>query len=210
MLDFDYYIQSQQNLRNIEMILNSLSESLVNRFCKKSYSLTSNLDKYKYHQFKNRTLHCLMDTLVNYIEVDLANFHCCVLSDEAKRPYKYPVGLAKWKYLFSKWRSPEAGMDQLEWLAEAKGNQYAKDLMSIYSWWTYVRPRRADPLITSGYAMMLSKYQEHLNNTNVKFDYSATEVEEIYKRYRDISNSYLQEDTKYLILLIENRSHIHG
>ena len=118
---------------------------IINRFFDKTHALTSlSLRRGEYHEIDTRILHCLFDTLVDYVEKELAWFHLIL---EGKPP----------RFRF-RWRSRESGLAHLDWESDLMDDEgqptsqalSAREIKALYVWWTEQRPKRQDPFDVKG------------------------------------------------------------
>lgn len=159
----------------------------VNRFISKTHALTSrNLERGQYHEIDTRILHCLFDTLTDFVECELASL--ATMLDGFKHS-SADASFPKRK----KRCQPEAGIAHLKWETtlvydyvppedECYGKptpqaQAAQEILELYTWWTSVRPSRVDP--------------DSLPDRKERFQLEKT---------------YLDEDQKMLHRLIDIRS----
>lgn len=80
---------------------------IVNRWISKTHALTSTLKKGQWHEFETRLLYSTFDSLVDFVEIELAWFHMAC-SDEAYKKYKTPWYRAI--FPFRVCRNSESGM----------------------------------------------------------------------------------------------------
>ena len=200
----------------------------VNRFVTKTHSLTSNLKKGQWHEFNERMLHCLFDELINFVEVEKA-WKNIICDKEAAKKYNAPWYATGW-FRFRNWRSPEAGLDYLDWEStlimdeswglEKDNPKYGKKssqaetaetISKLYHWWKYSRPNRLDPYDASGYTELSKKRDESDKGIFGSHDETGEEREES-KKVMDlviqIEEEYHAEDTQMLIGLIKIRSNL--
>jgi hypothetical protein len=198
-----------------------------NRFITKTHTLTSNLKKGEWHEFDERILHCLFDSLVDWVEIELA-WKNIICDEEAAKIYDAPWYSKGW-WRFRVWRSPAAGLDHLDWETtltkdedwgvEKDNPEYGKttdqaikaqEISELYHWWKYTRPNRPDPYDVSGWTEYC---EEKRNKGNNFWDFmSENETEEEKQQSRKkidllnkIEEEYYQEDQNMLIRLIKIR-----
>lgn len=189
-------------------VYNKISYYINNRWISKTHALTSNMKKGDYYDLDTRIIECLFDELVNFVEVELA-WHRVAWSDKEKAPWWRRV------FRFRTWRSPEHGIDHLNWEISLKYNddwdkdnerygqptpqaEAAKEKLALYNWWKQ-RANRPDPHDASGW----SEYCR----TNPKFldTLGSAESKMTLDRLNEIEKRYDGEDTEMLIRLIKVR-----
>lgn len=203
-----------------------------NRWVAKTHALTSNLKKGQFHEFDTCLLHSMFDSLVDFVEIEQAWMNRG-WSDEGHKKYHIPWYRAI--FPLQRWRSPESGIEYLNWAASLKYNDDwvkkddpdygkpttqalgAQETLQLYNWWKEVRPKRPDPMDAIG----LSEYydQRHKNSKehdedDFLFD-SENETEEERDQWRKlhdicqkIENKHEEEDTEMLIRLVKLRGHL--
>jgi hypothetical protein len=148
----------------------------INRFIDRTHILGSRLPRGVYHEFDERVLYCLFDSLQHFVEGELAWFHAILNEDKFKIP----------KFRLSPYKNREAGLAHLAWesgLLDDDGSPSrqalaAREVERLYRWWVDERPKRIDPY----------------------YDRSGS-VERIYA----LEKSYEAEDTEMLIALVRLR-----
>jgi len=139
---------------------------LDNRFVSQTHALVAHKEHLKRGQWRdvdNRFLYCMFDTLVDFVEIELAAeifWH----NENYKVPFRY-------KLPFMHWRSREAGIENLKWqMALVHNEDYgcydkndpkygtptdqaikAKEVLALYIWWKDIYPNRPDPMKVSGF-----------------------------------------------------------
>jgi hypothetical protein len=206
-------------------IIYSIKYALVNRFVTRTHALTSNLQKYKWHEMDSRIVHCLFDELVNHIEVELAaaNYR---FDEEARNKYKVPFWGTGW-FRTRTYRNKEAGIDYLKWAAaltcdetwgiEPGDEKYgeptyqaigAKEVLFLYNWWVNERPKRPDPYDISGW----SAYSEQRRANGLGFEHRTEEErltsQKLLEVLHKIEEDYDNEDEEMLIRLIKIRKYL--
>jgi hypothetical protein len=201
---------------------------LKNRFIDKTHALTSNLEQGVYHDLDTRIINCLFDELVNYVEVDLAWSNVAWDLDSRKK-YKPPFYAFGW-LRSGTWRSPEAGIEYLEWASKLTNSEFldesekdkavptqqaisAAETLVLYNWWKNVRPNRGDPYDISGWTEIYEEKRRAKDADDILsiFDISEenTELRERSKKaanmLNEIEKSYSDEDEEMLIRLIRIR-----
>lgn len=139
-----------------------------NRFIDKIHILQTKLTPGRFYEFDTRLLHGAFNSLVDFVECDLAWMQVVFTEDKGKK-YGYPFWSRNRGFRFGKFRCREAGLDYLQWemtlinecewlTEEEKVNhpeykcgepssqaERAKEVLSLYTWWTLQRPNRIDP-----------------------------------------------------------------
>lgn len=179
----------------------SIKSYIKNRFKYKTHYLQTKLEVGAYHEIDERILHGLFETLVEFVEVELA--HMQQYSKNWKKPKLD--------------RSAEAGLEYLEWEMNLTDDgihftyqaMNAQKQYELYNWWKNVRPNRPDPYEASGY----NAYYEEVYGTRVLWSlrYQGTErqYEELMRLSKvvdSIEKSYREEDERMMIELIKHRS----
>lgn len=154
----------------------------INRFITKSHALTSHdLKRGEFHDLDKRIIYCLFDSLVDFVEKELAWEH--LILSGGKRPLNF----------LHTWRSREHGLARLEWEASLTSGitltEYperpipqavsAQEILCLYLWWTEERPMRLDP-------------------------FKLRSIE----RFLYLEKEYATEDEAMLIRLIKIRTHL--
>jgi hypothetical protein len=203
-----------------------------NRWVTRTHALTAHprdISRGSWHDLGNRFLPCLFNELVDFVEVELAWWHIAWSDKEVKENYKAPFWASGW-FRWRTWRSPQAGLDNLEWqrnlvwnedeLLDKDDERYGKptsqaikaqEILDLYTWWTITRPARPDPYEASGYNSyydnMTAKYGPGLASWNKE----DKEDKKIGAKARKILNKleadYDKEDEEMMIRLIKIR---HG
>ena len=200
-----------------------------NRWVSRTHSLTAHARDIKPGQWQdvgNRFLPCLFNELVDFVEIETAWSHIAWGDKETRAKYEAPFWASGW-WRWRTWRSPEAGLDYLdwamtltneEWLAEDKKGEAvptgqatsAKEIKELYLWWTTVYPNRPDPHDASGW----SAYCEASRLANGgKLSWGGSDKSPELKKLSDKSLKLLQkieaayeaEDEEMLIRLIRIR-----
>jgi len=200
-----------------------------NRWVSRTHSLTAHPRDIKPGQWQdvgNRFLPCLFNELVDFVEVETAWSHIAWGDKETRAKYDPPFYASGW-FRWRTWRSPQAGLDHLdwamtltnaEWLEEDKKGEAvptgqatsAKEIKELYLWWTTVYPNRPDPHDASGW----SDYCEASRLANGgKLSWSGSDKSPELKKMSDksikllqkIEAAYEKEDEEMLIRLIRIR-----
>lgn len=169
-----------------------------NRFVTKTHCLKTGLKPGCFHELDERILHGLFNELVEFVEFDLAHANAW---GENKGRFKFKGG-----------RSPEAGIDHLEWASALKFGKEegfkkgdpewgkptpqakaATVMLQLYRWWKEERPSRLEPMDASGWSSVCEG------------DASEKAKKVAFKRLQELEESYDREDEKMLVRLIKIR-----
>ena len=199
-----------------------------NRFVSRTHSLTAHPRDIKPGQWQdvgNRFLPCLFNELVDFVEIESAWSHIAWGDKEARVKYDPPFYASGW-WRWRTWRSPQAGLDHLdwamtltnvEWLAEDKKGEAvptgqalaAKEIKELYTWWTVTYRARPDPYDASGW----TEYCETSRIANGgKLSWGSDKSPELkkmsdksHKLLQKIEAAYEKEDEAMMIRLIRIR-----
>jgi len=201
-----------------------------NRWVSRTHSLTAHVRDIKPGQWQdvgNRFLPCLFNELVDFVEVELAWWHIA-WDDEAHKKFKAPWYASGW-FRWRTWRSPEAGLANLEWQRNLRWKEdevgkdckdvgkltdqaiKAQEILDLYTWWTQTYRNRPDAYEASGW----SAYCETSRIANGgKLNFSNDKTPELkkmstkaHKLLQKIEADYEKEDEAMMIRLIKVR---HG
>lgn len=207
--------------------LYSIKYYINNRWVTKTHALTAHPRDIKPGQWQDvgyRFLPCLMNELVDFVEIETAWSHIAWSDKDAKAKYKAPFWATGW-FRWRTWRCPQAGLDHLdwamtltnaEWLEEDKKHEAvptqqaiaAREIKELYTWWTEVYPNRPDPYDASGW----SSYCEETRKLNGGRLFGSKTTKELKKKsdqahklLQKIEKQYRDEDEKMMIRLIKIR-----
>ena len=199
-----------------------------NRWVSRTHSLTAHARDIKPGQWQdvgNRFLPCLFNELVDFVEVETAWSHIAWGDKEARAKYDPPFYASGW-WRWRTWRSPQAGLDHLdwamtltneEWLAEDKKGEAvptgqaisAKEIKELYLWWTTVYSNRPDPHDASGWSAYCEASRIAIGG---KLSWGGDKSPELKKQsdkalklLQKIETAYEKEDEEMLIRLIRIR-----
>lgn len=201
--------------------LYSIKYYIVNRWVDQSHALVAHSKHIRPGQYQDlsaRMIVCLFDELVDFVEIEKAysNYRWC---EEKQKGMKWwQVG--QWRT--RTWRSAEAGLDHLAWemtltdeewiedKSQAKPTlqaEVAKEIITLYKWWTEIYPNRPDPMEASGW----SAYCDNKRERGIEFfdddpDEDKHDTRAIHDKMREIESAYEDEDTEMLIRLIKIRN----
>lgn len=196
-----------------------------NRFFDKLHYLPTRLKKGEYNGVETRLLHGMMETLVDFVEVEKAHMHQMFgqLNDERALRYKFP--LLRWSSI----RSREFGLEYLKWeasLDDVSLPDYdpmmgmnsqahaAREVIAIYTWWKDVRPNRADPYDASGWSEYCDRRHADLTAGYGFFAFTDKTPEEkdrtstMLNLIEKIETEYALEDEEMMVRLVKIRGHL--
>jgi hypothetical protein len=204
--------------------LGSIRNYVTNRFVSKTHALTSTLKKGQWHEYEERLLHSMFDSLVDYVEIEVA-WHHVAWGDE-KDKYK-----STHRFWWNEWRCPEAGVDHLNWEAslvcdknmgvDEDSPNYGKptnqaenaiEILALYTWWKVGRPARPDPYEASGWSAWSKAREEKRGDTPRRMFRSGRTKEDraessrLFKLVGKIEAEYDKEDTDMMIRLVKIRN----
>jgi hypothetical protein len=208
--------------------LNDLRHYCDNRWIYKTHALTSRLSPGQWHEFDTRLLHSAFDSFADFVEIEQA-WHHLVWSDQAYKKYR-----RRWYcniFRIRQWRSPEAGLEYLNWAASLKHDEdwvdkndpdfgkpthqalAATETIALYKWWKEVRPERLDPHDASGWSDYCKerrkKGQEEDDDIWLDIEDETDEekarADEIFAICNKIECAQDEEDTEMLIRLVKLR-----
>ena len=180
-----------------------------NRWVTRTHALTAhsrNITPGHWCDVGNRFLPCLFNELVDFVEVEQAWSHIAWGSAEDRAKYNPPFWATGW-WRWRTWRSPQAGLDHLDWAMTLTNTDWcgpehpdygkptgqairAKEIKELYVWWTTVYPARPDPHDASGW----SDYCEAARVANGgKLSWIGSDKTPELKEMCDKSHALLQE-----------------
>ena len=198
-----------------------------NRWVSRTHSLTAHPRDIKPGQWRDvgdRFLPCLFNELVDFVEIESAWSHIAWGDKEARAKYNPPFWASGW-FRWRVWRSPQAGLDHLDWAmtltntdwCESDDPEYgkptsqairAREIKELYTWWTTVYPNRPDPHDASGWSEYCEKTRL-LNDGRLFGSKKTPELEELSTRSHEllqkIEADYAAEDEAMMIRLIKAR-----
>ena len=198
-----------------------------NRWVSRTHSLTAHPRDIKPGQWRDvgdRFLPCLFNELVDFVEIESAWSHIAWGDKEARAKYNPPFWASGW-FRWRVWRSPQAGLDHLDWAmtltntdwCESDDPEYGKptsqairaqEIKELYTWWTTVYPNRPDPHDASGWSEYCEKTRL-LNDGRLFGSKKTPELEELSTRCHEllqkIEADYAAEDEAMMIRLIKAR-----
>lgn len=209
--------------------LNDVRYYINNRWVSRSHALTAHPRDIKPGQWQDvgsRFLPCMFNELVNFVEIEQA-WHHCLWDDEAKTKHMVPwwrKGWLRWRT----WRCPEAGLEYLNWASSlTMGDNMgvhpndplygtpthqaiaAKEILTLYKWWTVERPARPDPHDVSGWIEICSRRRDDDPDDWLGIEDETEHQRKETKKALNIANQmekqYAEEDTQMMIRLIKIR-----
>ena len=206
-----------------------------NRWVTSTHALTAHARDIKPGQWQdvgNRFLPCLFNELVDFVEIETAWSHIAWGDKEARAKYDPPFWASGW-FRWRVWRSPQAGLDHLDWAMTLKMDDQwgvdpdspnygkptnqaivAREIKELYTWWTTVYPNRPDPMDASGWSAICEARRQRNLAEGKKSRWSSfgdktpAEKKESTKALnlsRKIEAAYEKEDEEMLIRLIRIR-----
>lgn len=199
-----------------------------NRWITRTHSLTAHprdISRGQWCDVGNRFLPCLFNELVDFVEVELACWHIA-WSPEDRKKYEAPFWATGW-FRWRTWRSPQAGLDNLEWQRNLVWQEEecepgsrnigkptyqaikAQEILDLYRWWTEVYPLRPDPHDASGwsaYCDMRRNRGDHLLDFEDRTPKEAEMSRVALDKTREIEEAYEKEDEAMMIRLIKIRN----
>lgn len=210
--------------------LHDVKYYINNRWVTRTHALTAHprdIPRGQWRDVGYRFLPCLFNELVEFVEVELAWHHVAWGDEEARAKHKPPFWASGW-FRWRTWRSAEAGLDNLSWqMTLVKNEQYglnpgdkgygdptpqaraAKEIYDLYTWWTYVYPKRPDPHDAGGWTAYCEK-KSQLNNGRLFGGKTTKQLEKEGKKAlaltQKIEEAYEKEDEAMMIRLIKVRN----
>jgi hypothetical protein len=205
--------------------LNDIRYYVNNRWITRTHALTAHprdIPRGEWRDVGNRFLPCLMNELVDFVEIEQAWHH--VLWDEEARK-KYDTPWARKFFRFRTWRCPEAGVDHLKWAMTLTDAEFkdleagevpeptyqakaAKEILEIYTWWKEVYPKRPDVHDASGWTAYCEMRREKGYDFFDMADKTSEEAEQCriaLNKSQEIEKAYNDEDESMMIRLIKIR-----
>lgn len=235
------YWLAEEGLDHLQNVINwpknrlqDVRHYVDNRWISKTHTLTSsNLKRGQWHEFDTRLLYSSFDSLVDFVEIELAWFHM-ICSDEAYKKYKTPWHRSIFRFRVR--RNPECGLEYLNWAASLCHDEEwvdpndpdfgkptnqalaAQETLALYNWWKEVRPARQDPMDGSGwsnYCYERRKKAEAQGSDLILpiLEGNETEEEKAHARQilevcHEMESEQENEDTEMLIRLIKIRKYL--
>lgn len=176
----------------------------------------------------NMYLPCLFNSLVDFVEIELAWWHIAWAEKEEKAKYNAPFWATGW-FRWRTWRCPQAGLDNLDWQRQLRwkedevGKDFkglgeltpqavkAQEILDLYTWWTTTYRNRPDPYEASGWTAVCEE-SRIANGGRLHFGAEKDPVlkkksDKAHKLLQKIEAAYEKEDEDMMIRLIKVR---HG
>jgi hypothetical protein len=179
-----------------------------NRYHRQTHVLRTGLSVGDYHDLSERILYGLMNSFVDFVEVEKAWMQVTWSTNDEK--FKLIDG-----------RNREAGLAYLHWEATLDGEAIppgersvdqainAREQLAIYQWWTEVRPNRPDPHEASGWNAFNANHKRNIDSIfdeRVPRDEAyQTELRICLDKCHQIEGEYDDEDQTMLMRLIAIR-----
>lgn len=207
--------------------LHDIRYYINNRFITRTHCLTAHprdIERGKWMDVGNRFLPCLFNELVDFVEVE-QSWHNVIFDEEAQKKFGAPW-YRRW-LKFRGWRNKESGLEYLNWASELRMDdswglgpgdkdygkltgqaKQAREIKSLYLWWTEVYPNRPDPYDASGYSEVCEKIRL-ANDGELFMDTKDPKLKKqqnrAHKLLHKIEQEYEKEDTEMMIRLIKVR-----
>ena len=202
-----------------------------NRWVSRTHALTAHSKHIKPGQWQDvgdRFLPCLFNELVNFVEIEQAWSHIAWSKKKDRIKYNAPFWARGW-FRWRTWRSPQAGLDHLDWAMSLTVNEEwgvdkhdadygkptrqaerAKEIKELYIWWTTIYSNRPDPYDASGWsvycdAMRVKNSGSLMSILNTKDAEDRKAGDQAHKLLQKIEAAYEKEDTLMLKRLIDIR-----
>jgi hypothetical protein len=210
--------------------LHAIKYYINNRWVSRTHSLTAHSRDIKPGQWQdvgNRFLPCLFNELVDFIEIEKAWSHIAWGDKETRAKYNPPFWASGW-FRWRVWRSPQAGLDHLDWEMTLTNSEWcepdhpdynkptlqavnAKELKELYVWWTDTYRNRPDPYDASGWtahceAMRVKYPGSFMSSLNSKDPADQKASNKAHKLLQKIEAAYEKEDEAMMIRLIKVRN----
>jgi hypothetical protein len=176
-----------------------------NRFVDHTHILHTRLPAGGWYDVDHRLLHGIMETLVDFIEVEKAWMFLLWSKPEDKQVYEWKNG-----------RCPEAGLAYLKWEMtldeqDEDGAKYinrpqsdaAREQLAIYNWWKFERPARPDVYDVTGWSEYCDRHKGFCFDNRSEED--RQESRRILDAVHELEAKYESEDEDMLIRVIKIR-----
>jgi hypothetical protein len=195
----------------------SIKYYIDNRWVTKTHCLIAHPNDIKPGSWRDegdRFLPCLFNSLVDYVEVSVAQNYILWSDKDVKEQYAAPF-YSSGPFRLRSWRCLEAGLDYLN---RAKMITYtdkcgserfttqainAAEILELYNWWKDVYPTRIDPIDASGLSEF---YDEHPSVFSENFsEKEKIRLRTLLNKCNEIEDMYKSEDTEMMVRLIKVR-----
>jgi hypothetical protein len=213
----DVYMYVPDKIRSVRYYIN-------NRFITRSHALTAHRRDIRpgsWCDVGDRFLPCLFNELVDFVEIETAWMN--VIWDE-KASKKYKTSWLR-RQGWRTWRSRDAGLAHLDWAASLTHSDewiskddpiygtptrqaiQAKEIKTLYLWWTEVYPNRPDPYDVSGWSAYCDeKRKRGIDVLETDPLENKEESRRLLNTLHDLEAKYEAEDEEMLIRLIKVRN----
>jgi hypothetical protein len=234
--NFRYWL-AEEGLDHLQKIVYFIPDTLYaikyyinNRWVSRTHSLTAHARDIKpgrWQDVGHRFLPCLFNELVDFIEIEKAWSHIAWGDKETRAKYDPPFWASGW-FRWRVWRSPQAGLDHLDWEMTLTNSEWcepdhpdynkptlqavnAKELKELYVWWTETYRNRPDPYDASGWtahceAMRVKYPGSFMSSLNSKDPADQKASNKAHKLLQKIEAAYEKEDEAMMIRLIKVRN----
>ena len=181
-----------------------------NRFHRQTHVLRTGFKPGKYHDLSERLLYGVMESLVDFIEVEKAWLYIIWHPEDNLKLVKGRNAAAGLKYI--DWEitldSDDLPDDQRSDLQAAA----AREMKTIYHWWKEVRPHRPDPMDTSGWLEYCDEIRdtgwELLDERRPKEPGEDERTRTMHRSMHEMEEAYDREDEEMLCRVMKIRLHL--
>ena len=187
---------------------------LRNRFIHQTHKINTGLKASRDYSIGRKMLHGCFNQLVDYVEVRLSEVPYDSKRVSFNMQFK-PSWFARKHFWFSRWRSREAGLAELDsriqnvfmsYNSEAVEN--LKELRALYIWWKDIRPKRKCPYESPKHAQFDKSldmiYGSYIRATRFR-TYHQDDIDIRNKHYieaEEMELGYFKEDREMLARLV--------
>ena len=202
--------------------INDVRYYVNNRWIDRTHYMRTGLEPGKWYDYETRMLNGLFEELVDFVEIENA-WHHVVWNEDAQKKFKSPW----WRKWYRLWRSPEAGIEQLEWAASLTVDETwglnpgdkgygeptaqalaAKETLRLYNWWKHVRPARPDIYDVTGWSEYCKSRGDNIFNLANESKAERKKSSRMLNSIRKLEDQYDSEDTEMLIALVKIRKYL--
>ena len=168
-----------------------------------------------YYDVDTRLMYGMFALLKMYVEEECSHMYYFCHKD-APKPNKWnkrSLGIRHLVYdIFSDYKEnerPKEGSD--EYIIITNQMARCKEILDLYSWWVFDRPRRPDPMETSGLSEWYDKVEKKHGDIFLTIDRENQTEEEnaewrvMHNKDMEIEEAYQKEDTEMMKKLIDLR-----
>jgi hypothetical protein len=192
------------------------------RFISRPWMADSKLNRYQWMDKDTLILHSNFETLVDYVEVELATYGFGRSTDNKLLELWNHVPILR--FFRPETRNVQHGLNYLRWCAKLakpyskhyeesyvengkakEGSQpwCAEEAFELYKWWKKIRPKRPDPHDAGGWTEYCKRKRD--SGQDLLDDDNQDDTSEIHKKCFELEQQYEKEDTEMLIRLIKIR-----